>query len=554
MEAEPHEFNIASLVEAVASRVPDRPAIVQGERTLSYARLIDRSRRLARFLADRGLGCHAERDGLAGHEVGQDLLAQYLYNSPAYMEGLLGSYRARVAPFNVNYRYVADELRYLLGNAQPRAVQYHAGFGPTLAEVLRDVDGVELLLHVDDGSGQPPLPGAVDYEEALASVAPEAGSLPDPSPDDLYVLYTGGTTGMPKGVLWRQADALVSLMGVRNRRTGAEWVSLEEKLAAISSRPQRTMPLAPYMHGAAQWGALQTLVEGNTLVIPEEVRRFDPAGTVDVIARQQVTVITMVGDAFGRPLADELEAHPRDLPSLRLLLSGGAALNPVHKRRLIAAAPNLNITETIGSSETGVQGRLFGAGADAPGRPTFAREGSALVISEDMTKALEPGHDGVGWLATRGRVPLGYLGDGEKTTRTFPVVAGERVSLPGDRARLLPGDLVELLGRDAVTINSGGEKVFAEEVEEAVKAHPEVADAVVCGRPSEKWGSEVVALVQRRPGSSVDAPAVVTFCERRIARYKLPKAVIFVDQVLRSPSGKADYKWALSTAQGAAQR
>jgi fatty-acyl-CoA synthase len=287
-------------------------------------------------------------------------------------------------------------------------------------------------------------------------------------------------------------------------------------------------------------------------VIPEEVRRFDSADTLAVIARQEVTVITMVGDAFGRPLADELETHPLDLPSLRLLMSGGAALNPVHKRRLIAAAPNLKITETIGSSETGVQGRLLGVGGEAPGRPTFLREDSTLVISEDMTKVLEPGHDGTGWLATRGRVPLGYLGDEEKTSRTFPVVAGERVSLPGDRARLLPGDLVELLGRDAVTINSGGEKVFAEEVEEAVKAHPGVADAMVVGRPSEKWGAEVVALVQRRPGSDVGVDAVVAFCVERIARYKLPKAVIFVEAVRRSASGKADYKWAAATAKAGA--
>jgi fatty-acyl-CoA synthase len=539
------EFTIAGLVEAVALRVPDRPAIIQGDRQLRYRDLVDRTRRLARYLADRGLGCHRERDELAGHEVGQDRLAQYLHNGPEYLEGLIGCYRARVAPFNVNYRYVADELRYLLRDSRPRAIQFHARFAPLLAEVLDglDIEPVEVLLQVDDGSGHPLLPGAVDYEQALASVPAQVDA--EPSPDDVYMLYTGGTTGMPKGVLWRQADALVSLLGVRNRRTGQEWDSLEAKLAVTPERPQRTMPLAPYMHGAAQWGALQSLVEGNTVVIPEQVLRFDPAEVLDTIARKEVTVITMVGDAFGRPLADELEAHPRELPSLRLLLSGGAALNAVHKERLMASAPGLTITETIGSSETGVQGRMLGLAA---GRPTFAREATAVVISEDMTKVLEPGHDGTGWLATRGRVPLGYLGDPDKTSRTFPVVAGERVSVPGDRARLLPGDVVEMLGRDAVTINSGGEKVFAEEVEEAVKAHPGVADAIVCGRPSEKWGAEVVALVQRRPGSDVDAGAVLAFCAERIARYKLPKAVVFVDAVLRSASGKADYKWALATA------
>jgi fatty-acyl-CoA synthase len=557
------DYAIAPIVEAVAARVPDRPAVVRGDVVRSYAEFTDRCRRLARYLADRGLGCDQERPELAGHEVGQDLLAQYLYNSHEYLEGLVGGYRARVAPFNVNYRYVADELRYLLRDARPRAVQYHAGFAPLLAEVLADLpkDGapeIEVLLQVDDGSGHPLLPGAVDYEQALASVPPEVDT--EPSPDDLYVLYTGGTTGMPKGVLWRQADALVALLGFRNRRTGREWGSLDERLAVISETPQRVMPLAPYMHGAAQWGALQALIEGSTVVVADS-GRFDPAETVDAVARHGVTVVTMVGDAFGRPLADELEARPRPLPSLRLLLSGGAALGPGYKRRLIEAVPGLNVVETIGSSETGVQGRLTGDGSAPPGagagsaggRAAFAREGSALVISADRTQVLEPGHEGTGWLATRGRVPLGYFGDPDRTARTFPVVDGVRLSVPGDRARLLSDDRVEMLGRDSVTINSGGEKVFAEEVEEAVKAHPDVVDAVVCGRPSERWGAEVVALVALsptaalRPGTAAESD-LVAFCADRIARYKLPKAVVFVDEVPRSPSGKADYKWAVSVA------
>jgi fatty-acyl-CoA synthase len=540
------EFDIATLVEAVATRVPDRPAVVQGDLVLDFAGFVDRSRRLARYLSDRGLGCHRERGTLAGHQVAQDLLAQYLHNGPAYLEGLVGGYRARVAPFNVNYRYTAEELLYLLRDARPRAVQYHARFAPTLAEALEVYGPVDVLLQVGDGSGNPLLPGAVDYQRALASVPAQVGVRP--SPDDLYLLYTGGTTGLPRGVLWRQADALVALLGQRDRRTGAEWGSVEEKLAAIPERAQRVMPLAPYMHGAAQWGALQALIEGNTVVIPEETERFDPAHVLDVIARQKVSVVTIVGDAFGRPLADELVARPRELPSLRLLMSGGAALNDVHKRRLTSAVPGLKITENVGSSETGVQGRLLGVGAGGSGRPRFVREAGAVVISEDMTEVLEPGHDGVGWLATRGRVPLGYLGDPEKTGRTFPVVAGDRVSVPGDRARLLDGDLVELLGRDATTINSGGEKVFTEEVEAAVKAHPDVADAVVCGRPSERWGSEVVALVQPRPGAGIDGPSIVEFCARLLARYKLPKVVIFVDAVPRSASGKADYAWARAQA------
>jgi fatty-acyl-CoA synthase len=347
-----------------------------------------------------------------------------------------------------------------------------------------------------------------------------------------------------KGVLWRQGDIVPAALRVRNRRDNREWLSLEERLAAVPRRPQRVMPLAPYLHGAAQWAALQALCEGSTLVIPRKVRSFDPDDTWDCVARHEVTTITIVGDAFGRPLADAIEARPRELPALRYLFSGGAALNAVHKQRLVAAIPHLQVFETIGSSETGTQGRAEGAGTDRPGPPAFARAASTVVISEDMTRILPPGHDGTGWLATAGRVPLGYLGDQAKTARTFPVVERVRLSVPGDRARLLAGDLVKLLGRDSRTINTGGEKVFAEEVEAAVKTHPDVADAVVCGRPSATWGTEVVALVQVRLGADLDAAEVIAGCAARIARYKLPKAVIFVEQVRRTATDKPDYRWA----------
>jgi len=545
------DFTVSDLVEATAELVADRPAIVGGQGSRTYAELVDRSRRLARFLADRGLGCYRERQELGGHEVGQHLMGQYLFNGPEYLEGLLGAFRARVAPFNVNYRYVAEELRYLLTDAHATAIQYHASFAPLLAQVLPELDFVKVLLQVDDGSGHDLLPGAVDYEQALASVPPEVATTP--SPDDLYVLYTGGTTGAPKGVLWRQADAAVNVLGLTNRRADREWQSVAERLTAVPRKPHRVMALAPYMHGAAQWAALRAVCEGNTVVIPTEVRAFDPEDAWDTAARYGVTTITMVGDAFGRPLADAIEARPRELPALRYLFSGGAALSGVQKTRLIAAVPQLQLLETIGSSEAGTQGSLLGAGDTGAGEtrsgpPTFARAATTVVLSEDMRTFLSEGHDGTGWLATSGRIPLGYLGDERKTARTFPVVEGVRVTVPGDRARLLPGDLVQLLGRDSMTINSGGEKVFVEEVESAVKAHPAVADVVVCGRPSARWGTEVVALVQTRPGTATDAAEIVAVCAEHIARYKLPKAVIFVDAIRRTPAGKADYRWAADRA------
>jgi fatty-acyl-CoA synthase len=540
------ELNLAEVTYAVASRVPDRAAIIRGSQAWTYQELTDRATRLAGYLAARGLGAHRERSELRPHQAGQDFLAQYLHNGPEYLEGMLGAFRARLAPFNVNYRYVTAELRKLLNDACPNAIQYHAAFAPTLAEVLPQIAPVAMLLQVDDGSGHDLLPGAMDYEEALAGAPAQVNCAP--SSDDLYVLYTGGTTGLPKGVLWRQADIAVAAMGQRNRRAGdVEWDSLSDKLAALPSRPHRILALAPFMHGAAQWAAMQTLLDANSLVIQREVTRLDPADVLDTIEQHQVTTLTIVGDAFARPLADEQDHRPRNLSSVRFVVSGGAALTPAQKQRLAQAIPSATILENLGASETGPQGHAVGT-AGGHSRPTFHRGPNTLVVSEDKTSVLRPGHDSLGWLATAGRIPLGYLHDEEKTAQTFLSVAGQRVAVPGDRARLLPGDLVELFGRDATTINSGGEKIFGEEVEAALKSHPRVADAAVCGRPSQRWGAEVVALVTLRDGAEVDSATLIDHCSTLITRFKLPKVVIFVDEIARSPSGKLDYGWVLARA------
>jgi acyl-CoA synthetase (AMP-forming)/AMP-acid ligase II len=535
------EFTVAGLIEATAEAVPTRPAILTATRHVTFVEFLDRSTRLARFLSDRGMGLQRERSSLLGHQSGQDFLAQYLYNSPEYLEGLVGSLRGRLVPMNVNYRYVARELRYVLSDARPAAIQYHARLAPVLRDVLQDIDFVRVLLQVDDGSGEPLLPGAIDYEEALSSVPSQVDA--EMSPDDLYAIYTGGTTGMPKGVLWRQGDIVVAGLGVRNRRDDRDWTSSEERMGALGRRPHRVLPLAPFMHGAAQWIALQAICEGHGVVIPPTVGGFDADETWDCVAREQVTMMSIVGDAFARPLADALESRPRQLPSLQYLFSGGAALSPIHKRRLMDALPGVQVIETIGSSETGTQGRLRGVGeGSAP--VAFERLESTVVLSEDFGRLLSPGDAEVGWLAKSGRVPLGYLGDAEKTRSTFPLVSGTRYCVPGDRARLLPGGEVELLGRDGLTINSGGEKVFVEEVEAAIKAHTGVADVVVCGRLSERWGSEVVAIVEPRVGATLDRTDIAVACSERIARYKIPKVVLFVERISRTPAGKADYRWA----------
>ncbi|MEZ5257596.1 MAG: AMP-binding protein [Ilumatobacteraceae bacterium] len=543
-----YEINLAMVFEGVASRVPDRPAIVHRGRVTSFADLSDRVRRLARFLADRGLGCSRERSELAGHECGQSLMAQYLHNGTPYLEGLLGGFRARVAPFNVNYRYVVEELVELFADARPEAIQFDGRYAATLAAVLERIDTVPVLLQVDDGSGALLLDGAVDYEEALASVPADPGVVP--SPDDLYVLYTGGTTGRPKGVLWRQGDAAVSALHLTNRRADREWASLDEQLDALGGKAGRMLASAPFMHGAAQWGVLQTLCEGNTVVIQSDVDRLDPVDIWDTVERERVSVLTIVGDAFGRPLLDEIEARPRDVASLRIITSGGAALVPANKQRFVDAIPGIRLIDGLGSSEAGALGRAHTSGEGSAAARVFEPSPGTVVLDEERCRVLEPGEDRAGWLATKGRVPLGYLRDVAKTAATFPIVDGIRFSVPGDRARPLADGTIEVLGRDSVTINTGGEKVFAEEVEAAVKHHPDVVDVIACGRPDERWGTAVVAVVSTRDGRTVTREEIVRACEPHLARYKLPKDVVVVADVKRNPNGKADYRWAAAIATG----
>ncbi len=544
------EYNLAAVHELIEETVPDRECVVAGERRLTYRQVGERSRQLANALRARGLGEVVERDGLAGHESGQDHLGLYLHNCPEYLEAMLGSYKARVAPFNVNYRYVAEELEYLLRDSGARAIVYHSTFAPVLDEVRGQLPDLTVLLQVDDGSGIGLLDGAEWYEEAIAE---QPTTLDDElraswSPDDLYILYTGGTTGMPTGVLWRQADIFVAALGGRRLDDQQEWAGPDDLVTNAANGGTRLMPAPPFMHGAAHWMAFNAFTNANTIVLPLVTERFDVEDTLAVVEGEGVNVLLIVGDAFGRPLVDAIESTDRDLASLLAIVSGGAALSRGVKQRMLTALPSIMLLDGLGASETGQQGSQLTAAGQDVSTGDFTPGPGMEILSEDLTVVLEPGHEETGWLAQAGRVPLGYLGDAEKSARTFPTVAGTRYSVPGDRARLRADGTLELLGRDSVTINSGGEKIFAEEVEQALLHHPAVVDCLVTGRPSERWGSEVVAVVQLAPGAAAADADLLEEAARHIARYKLPKAIVRRDRIERSPSGKADYRWAAAQA------
>ena len=527
------EFNVADVWEALVAADPDHLAVVFRDRCFTRAMLDDRACRLAGVLASRGLGNHIDRSELAGWESGQDHLAIYLHNGTEYLEAMLGAFKARLAPFNVNYRYVAEELRYLLADSSAQAIVYHSTFAPTLAEVLPELPLLTTLLQVEDGSGNPLLPGALCYEEALGTaVAPQL----ERSPDDLYILYTGGTTGSPKGVLWRQGDAFCECFGGSRRAT-----SLDEIVARATS-PARAILSPPFMHGAAHWVAFTTWHRGGTVYIQDTPERLVPSEIWDLVEREHITLLLIVGDAFARPLLDEIRAHPRNGTSLTTLLSGGAAMSAGVKHQFLELFPGLTIIDGLGSSEVGTQLQHLSSG-DSASTGRFPLSDTAAILSHDLTRELQPGDPEIGWLAKRGpRLALGYLGDADKTQHTYPVISGKRFGVPGDKARIDADGMVELLGRESATINSGGEKIFAEEVEAAIKAHPAVYDCVVTGRPSERWGSEVVAIVHLR--SETTEAALTEEAAKHIARYKLPKAYLFVDAVHRSPAGKPDYRWA----------
>jgi len=517
-------FNLADLFEAVVDRIDTREAVIVGERRLTYGALDERSNRLANALIARGVR--------PGEHVGLHMM-----NGTEYLEGMIACFKIRAIPINVNFRYVEAELAYLYGDADLVAVVYHRQFGPRVESASTAAPHLRALLCVEDGTEETPANGSEEYEAVLASSSPERPAANGRSSDDLYCVYTGGTTGMPKGVIWRHEDIFKAAMGGGDITQMGNHVSGSEELADRLPTPGITaLATPPLMHSSAHWLAFQMLFTGGTLVMTP-LGRFDPAMVWELVTREKVGVLVVVGDAMARPLVELLEADPAryDTSNLWVIGSGGAMLTDATKQRLLALLPGRMIADGFGSSETGVLGAKQGA--------RFIVNDQTAVLDEDCVP-IAPGSGIVGRLARRGHIPLRYHKDPEKTARTFVERDGVRWVLPGDMATVEEDGSITLLGRGSMTINTGGEKVFPEEVEEPLRNHPSVADAVVVGIPDERWGERVVAVVQTAAGATPSLEELQAHCRASIAGYKVPRDLVLVEKVLRSPAGKPDYGWA----------
>jgi len=524
------EYNLADLWEKVVDTVPEREALICADRRLTYEETDQRSNQLAHALAARGVGPG-------------DHVALYLYNGTEYLEAMFAAYKLRAVPVNVNYRYVEEELRYLLDNCDAKAIVFHREFAPKLTAIQGDLPQLRAYLAVDDDSGADAAAlDAVDYEKALADES-DVRDFEARSPDDLYILYTGGTTGMPKGVMWRQEDIYFGALSTLSKPIETP----EEVADRAREGTLRVLPACPFMHGTAHWLALGGLFNGGTVVIDPE-HHLDPIHLWELVATEKVNFLVIVGDAMARPLVEALDRlQPSvDLSGLAIMLSGGAILSPAVKRAFSEKLPTMMVLDGFGSSESGSQGSMpVAKEGEIPAQPRFILNDETTVLTDDM----QPAAVGVvGKLARRGRVPLGYYKDTEKSAATFPVVDGVRWSVPGDHARLEEDGTITVLGRGSVSINTGGEKVYPEEVEGVLKAHPDVFDVVVVGVPDARWGERVVAVVQPRGGSTVTVASLADHARTHLAGYKVPRDVVTVDTIVRSPSGKPDYRWGKSIA------
>ena len=526
------QFSLADLFEVVADTVPGRPALVAGPDRLTYRQLDERANRFAHYLADQGV--------TAGAHVG--ILA---YNRSEWAEAMIGSYKARAVPVNLNYRYVAPELRYVIDNADLEILVFERALAPLVAASL---DGAVLdrpprLVMIEDGSGADAAAlTTTSYEFALDSSSPERHFGPR-SPDDHYVLYTGGTTGMPKGVIWRQEDIFFAAMG--GGGWGQEPIGHPDELAGRLNPDDASrmvmLVVAPLMHGNAQWVMWNAFMMAGTAVLYTE-HRYDPDVVWRIVAEEGVVSIGLVGDAMARPLADALASAPPgtyDTSSLAVVGSGGAMLSKTVKDELKQRLPDVIVMDNFGSSESGAQGAV----RDGASGPRFVMKDDTSVLDEDLSP-LSPGDGRVGRLARTGRIPIGYYKDPVKTEATFPVDAhGVRWSIPGDLASVEPDGTIVVHGRGSASINSGGEKIFPEEVEAAVKTHPGVFDAIVVGIPDERFGEQVaVALQPRHLSAAPSLEELQEHCRAHIAGYKIPRQLLVVEAVPLTASGKPDSK------------
>src|SRR5271163_4983865 len=530
------EWTIGAVLDAIADVIPDRTMTLCGSRRSTFAESADRTRRLANFLAGKGFGAHRERNSLERWECGQDRVALIMHND-LYTDMVIGCLKARTVPININYHYTPREVGELLDYVQPRVVIYHRALCTKFADVLPP-DSADLLISVDDGSTARQLAGAVRLDDALAQGNTDQGVTV--SPDDLLMICTGGTTGRPKGVLWRQSDIYVSSM------VGADHESVTEIHDKVRAGGAPWFAVSPLMHAAGMWTAFAAIMGGNPVVLYDTGKKLDPRSVWETAEREKVGMMTMVGDAYAAPLVAELRRGQYDLSSLYAIGTGGAATNPKYQRALLELLPQMTLINGYGSSETGNMG--FGHSRGDTRTDTFTLREGALVLSEDYRHFLAPGEREVGWAAREGRIPLGYFNDPDATRKTFPEVEGKRVVISGDRATLEEDGTLRLYGRDSLVVNTGGEKVFVEEVEEVLRAHPVVADALVVGRPSDRWGEELVALVELRDAADAVRDVLHAHCTSQLARFKAPKEFIFVEQVHRLGNGKADYRWAKTQA------
>jgi 3-oxocholest-4-en-26-oate---CoA ligase len=534
------DWNLGTVFDSVADAIPDSTALVQDDRRRTWREFDERAARLAAAFRDLGLGPDSK-------------VAFYLYNSNEYLETLFATFKLRAVPANVNYRYTEQELAYLLENSDTEVIMFHGSLGDRVGAVRDRAPKLRAAVQVDDGS--PLLAGALRYEDLIE--AHEPMERIERSGDDLIFLYTGGTTGMPKAVVWRHEDLFGALAPAAYAFFGLEVPESSEGVGALVQKVHESglipvhLPASPLMHGTGQFSTLQVLFLGGTIVTLES-RHFDPHELWQVVQRERVTQIAIVGDAFAKPMLRALEEadarrEPYDLSSLLLLISSGVMWSEPVKRAFIERHPMIAY-DSLGSSE-GVGFANAITTTDSKGETARFGIGPDTKVFTEDGREVKPGSGEVGHLAVGGHIPLGYYKDQQKTDSTFRVVDGRRYSIPGDYATVEEDGTITLLGRGSVSINSGGEKIFPEEVEEAVKQHPAVADAVVVGVPDDRFGEALTAVVAPVPGHTPDAEGIGEAVERSgLARFKRPRHVVLVDAVPRGPNGKADYAWARETA------